>query len=143
MFRKIMAVLLATGAIAGLLSAHDAREGKADTYIKEARVVAVVTVREVKVVDQNCSVTTVVTVTVKRLLKGSLPAGEKLNYQYTDHIWKKGCPSVHYTYGPRAYPMVKDKEIIVTAGTGFPGWKGWWITSSYNLDQLERVKKLL
>ena len=125
------------------LFAHDAREGKADTYIKEARIVAVVQVREVKVVDQNCSVTTVVTVSLKRLLKGNLPKGETLQYQYTDHIRKKGCPSVHYTYGPRAYPMQKGKDIIVTAGTGFPGWQGWWITSSYNMDQLERVKKLL
>lgn len=125
------------------LVAHYPREGKADGYIKEARVVAVAVVRDVKVIDNNCSVTTMVTVTLKRLLKGSLPKGEVLQYQYTDHIWKKGCPSVHYTYGPRAYPMQKGKEIIVTAGTGFPGWQGWWITSSYNMDQLERVKKLL
>ena len=135
-----MAVLLLS---ALPLFSHNPRRGRPERYIRRARVIAVVVIRKVRVVENKCSVTTVVNVSLRRVIKGRLPRGVRLHYQYTDYIWRRGCPSVHYRYGPRAMPLKRGKEIIVTAGTGFPGWKGWWITSSYNMDQMERVKRLV
>ena len=139
--KTLLTIILLLG-VSPILS-HNPIRGKAERYIRKAQVIAIVMVRNVQVLDNNCSVTTIVTVVPKKIIKGHLPKGIRLNYQYTDHIWKKGCPSVHYMYGPRARPIKKGKTIIVTAGSGFSGWKGWWVTSSYNMDQLKRIKKLM
>ncbi|MBN1532325.1 MAG: hypothetical protein JXA20_06665 [Spirochaetes bacterium] len=146
MRRLCIAVTMAAAACAAL--AHMEMPVPVDGVIRESTLVGVARVARITVRESRCDVTTTVTLSPERFLKGSLDKNEIL-FSYTHFYWKRAtwpwqedCPSVDYTVPPVARGM-KEGDRVIFAARYFPDRGDYFAVATMRMEQLETVKELL
>ena len=123
---------------------HSVHTMEAERFFKEADAVAEAIVEKVEEKKGDCEHTVIVRVAIQKIIRGSVHGGVPLHYRMTDYIWneKAKCPSVHYAISPRAKNLARGVKIIVTIKY-YQEYKANWVTSSYNMEELKSIKRLL
>jgi len=110
--------------------------------VKKADVVAIVSVSQVELKAERCHRTTIAQFENPELLKGRMPLKTPLRLIYTIHILVPDCPRVSFSLNPQVQDMKKGQKVIATIQKN-KGFKGYKVTSTYSLDELQKIKEML
>src|SRR5262249_30762512 len=109
-------------------------------FVRNAKVIAIATVKSVTVTTPRCQIHRRVVVEPKSFLRGTVKE-RTLEYTLVDHTWnpKEKCPSVSYAFPPRAQVSKGIDIIVVVQPWGTPPKDE--ITATFNMDKLEDVRR--